>query len=184
MAAITGSMHEDGLADTADGFGGGATREEKLALMRDSRLGTFGGLALTFAVLLKAGALGAIGASPWHSALAIVCTAALSRALTFWHWITTSPARNEGMAYSAGRPDAESLAVGAVVGAAAAILLLVFFGGAALLALLLAALGVGLFSRLAEREIGGHTGDTIGAAQQVAEALIFAGLSSAATALA
>ena len=181
MAFLTGGMHEDGLADTADGFGGGATRAEKLALMRDSRLGTFGALALVFAILAKAGALGAIGASPWRGALAILCAAVISRALALWHWSATMPARSDGMAASAGRPDSESLAVGALAALAAAILLLLVFKFAALLALLLVAVAIRLFSRLCEKQIGGHTGDTIGAAQQIAEALLLAGLASAAT---
>jgi adenosylcobinamide-GDP ribazoletransferase len=181
MAFLTGGMHEDGLADTADGFGGGATREAKLDLMHDSRLGTFGALALIFAVVLKVVALGAIGGSPWRGALALVCVAAISRALALWHWSATMPARTDGMAASAGRPDSESLAVATLVAFVASVLLLIAFHLAAILALLLAAAGVTLFSQLAERQIGGHTGDTIGAAQQISEALLFTGLASAAT---
>jgi len=181
MAFLTGGLHEDGLADTADGFGGGATRERKLELMRDSRLGTYGALALALAILLKASALGAIGVFPWRGALAIVCVAALSRALALWHWSATEPARSDGMAASAGRPDRVSLTVAALTGLAAAVLLLLAFHLAAILALLLAGAGVGLFSRVAEKQIGGHTGDTIGAAEQIAEALLFTGLASAAT---
>ncbi len=181
MAVLTGGMHEDGLADTADGFGGGATRERKLELMHDSRLGTFGALALGLALLLKAAALGAIGGPPWRGALAILCVAAISRALALWHWSATMPARQDGMAASAGRPDSETLAVAALVGVIAAVPLLLVFKAAALLALLLAAVAVRLFTRLSEKQIGGHTGDTIGAAQQIGEALLFAGLSAAAT---
>lgn len=180
MAFLTGGLHEDGLADTADGFGGGATREKKLELMRDSRLGTYGALALVFSIVLKASALGAIGLSPWRGALAIVCVAALSRALALWHWSATEAARSNGMAASAGRPDQESLTVAALTGLAAAVLLLQAFHLAAIVALLLAGAGVGLFSRLAEKQVGGHTGDTIGAAQQITEALLFTGLASAA----
>jgi adenosylcobinamide-GDP ribazoletransferase len=181
MAFLTGGMHEDGLADTADGFGGGTTRAEKLDLMRDSRLGTFGALALLFAVLIKAGALGAIGASPWPGVLAILCAAVVSRALALWHWSATMPARTDGMAASAGRPDTESLAVAAIAGLAAGVLLLLAFKLVALLALLLAAVAIRLFTRLCEGQIGGHTGDTIGAAQQIGEVMLLAGLASAAT---
>src|SRR5579864_6859060 len=53
-AALTGALHEDGLADTADGFGGGATPEAKLTIMRDSRNGAYGVLALIFSVALRA----------------------------------------------------------------------------------------------------------------------------------
>ncbi len=184
MAFLTGGMHEDGLADTADGFGGGKTREEKLALMHDSRLGAFGGLALLFAILIKVAAIGAIGHSPWRAALAILCAAVASRTLALWYWNTTLPARPDGMAATAGRPDPESLAVASILGLAAAILLLLFFKFAALLGLVLAAAAVRLFASLSNRQIGGHSGDTIGAAQQVAEALLFAGLAAATSAAA
>src|ERR1700760_415860 len=60
-ALITGALHEDGLADTADGFGGGATREMKLEIMRDSRIGTFGVLALIFSIGLRAIAIADTG---------------------------------------------------------------------------------------------------------------------------
>src|SRR5204862_794236 len=59
--AVTGAFHEDGLADTADGFGGGKSREEKLAIMRDSRHGSFGVIALVLRGGLRAAALGTVG---------------------------------------------------------------------------------------------------------------------------
>ena len=59
--AVTGCLHEDGLADTADGFGGGATRERKLDIMRDSRIGTYGVCALIASILIRAGALASLG---------------------------------------------------------------------------------------------------------------------------
>ena len=181
MAVLTGGMHEDGLADTADGFGGGANREDRLILMRDSRLGTYGALALVFVIVLKAVALGSIGLSPGRAALAVVAVAVISRALALWHWSATGPARAEGMAVSAGRPDAASLTVGLVAGAVALVVLVPTFRLAALFAILLAAVAIMLFSRLTEHQIGGHTGDTIGAAQQIAETLLLAGLTSGAT---
>jgi adenosylcobinamide-GDP ribazoletransferase len=180
MALLTGAMHEDGLADTADGFGGGATRGRKLELMRDSRLGTYGAMALLFVVLTKVATLGAIGVSPWRGALALVCAAVVSRALALWHWSTTLPARPDGMAASAGRPDDDSLAVAGIAGGVAGLLLLIFFTFAGLLALLLAAVGARLTVRIAEDQIGGHTGDTIGATQQVTETLLFVGLAAGA----
>jgi adenosylcobinamide-GDP ribazoletransferase len=82
------------------------------------------------------------------------------------------------MAASAGRPDQPALLVGALSTAIPALVLLFFFGYAGVLALLMAATGVRLFSSLAERQIGGHTGDTIGAAQQIGETLLLAGLSA------
>ncbi|MGH6905574.1 MAG: adenosylcobinamide-GDP ribazoletransferase, partial [Geminicoccaceae bacterium] len=58
---LTGALHEDGFADVADGFGGGGTREAKLAIMRDPRIGSYGALALVLAVLARAGAVAGLG---------------------------------------------------------------------------------------------------------------------------
>jgi cobalamin synthase len=63
---ITGALHEDGLGDVADGFGGAFEREKKLAIMRDSRIGTYAGLALILSVAIRAAALTAIAEPPWR----------------------------------------------------------------------------------------------------------------------
>ena len=178
LAALTGGMHEDGLADAADGLAGGATREARLALMRDSRLGAFGALALIFAIAVKTAALAGFGLSPLYGALALLMAATLSRTMAIWHWNGTLPARMDGMAWAAGRPDSLALTVALGIGAVAALILLVAFGMSAIIAVLLAAVGVAFFSSLCRKAIGGHTGDTIGAAQQISEALLFAGLSA------
>ena len=178
MVALTGALHEDGLADTADGFGGGRSREQKLAIMRDSRLGTYGALALLFSVLVRAAALGSI-VYPGYPAgsLALLMVAVLSRSMALWHWNGTMPARPDGFAWAAGRPDWLSLLVGLISGAIAAIILLVAFGVAGLIGILLALVGLNAFTRQCRRQIGGHTGDTIGAAQQITETLLLVGLS-------
>jgi adenosylcobinamide-GDP ribazoletransferase len=178
MIAITGALHEDGLADTADGFGGGRSRERKLAIMRDSRLGTYGALALLFSVLIRAAALGSI-VYPGYPAgsLALLLVAVLSRSMALWHWNSTMPARPDGFAWAAGRPDWVSLLVGLISGGIAAIVLLVAFGVAGLIGILLALVALGFFTSLCRRQIGGHTGDTIGAAQQITETLLLVGLS-------
>jgi adenosylcobinamide-GDP ribazoletransferase len=170
-------MHEDGLADTFDGLGAGRSREMRLDIMRDSRLGAYGVLALVGNGILKVSALAAIGISPWHGAVAIVLAAVASRAMALWHWHATMPSRWDGMAWAAGRPDSLAFALGLGTGLLAGLIMLVAFGWTALIGILMAVLGVVVLSSLADRRLGGHTGDTIGAAQQVAEALIFAGLS-------
>ncbi|MEK9662411.1 MAG: adenosylcobinamide-GDP ribazoletransferase, partial [Alphaproteobacteria bacterium] len=80
---LTGALHEDGLADVADGFGGGADRDAKLAIMRDSRIGSYGVLALVAGFALKAAALIAIAqaAGAWVAIAALVAAAAWSRAV-------------------------------------------------------------------------------------------------------
>lgn len=175
---VGGGLHEDGLADVADGFGGGRTREAKLAIMRDSRLGSYGGLALVLLVTLKASTLYPLTAEPVRAVAALIAIAGVSRALALWHWHATLPARLEGLAWSAGRPDGLALMVGGVFGLAAALALVLMLGAAAGLALLYALAGALAFTALCRRQIGGHTGDTIGAVQQVAETLLLIGLSS------
>jgi adenosylcobinamide-GDP ribazoletransferase len=179
--AMTGALHEDGLADTSDGLAGGRSAEVRLAIMRDSSLGTYGALALVLALAVKGSALAALVSHPSRAVLALLGVAIASRAMALWHWSATSPARREGMAFAAGQPDSAALQIGLLSGLVAAIVLLIAFGFAALLGLALAALAIGFFSPLTNRRIGGHTGDTIGAAQQIAETLLFAGLSSVST---
>ena len=184
LTALTGALHEDGLADTFDGFGGGRTPEAKLAIMRDSRLGAYGALALIFTIVVRLAGLAAVGTSSASGALAIVCVAVLSRALALWHWQATPPARTDGLAQMAGRPDMPAFTIGLGVGVLAALALLATFGVAALIGTLMAAAAIALFSAMVKAQIGGHTGDTIGAAQQLAEAALFAGLAIAAPSLA
>jgi adenosylcobinamide-GDP ribazoletransferase len=179
LSALTGGLHEDGLADTADGFGGGAGRDSKLAIMRDSRIGSFGALALVFTVLVRTAALALLAFDPGQGAVALLCVAVLSRAAALWHWHQLLPARADGLGAGAGRPDWLALLVGIAAGIVAVIVLAAFFGGAALFALALAVLTVIAFTIFARRQIGGYTGDTVGAAQQVAETVLFAGLSAA-----
>lgn len=177
--AATGALHEDGLADTFDGLGGRGEKAGRLAVMRDSRLGAYGALALMLALLIKGSALAALAEHPPRAVLALLGAAMVSRALALWHWSTTSPARGDGLAFDAGQPDSAALQIGLLSGLLAAIVLLTGFGFAALFGVLLAVVAIGLFSPLTNRRLGGHTGDTIGAAQAIAETLLFVGLSSA-----
>jgi adenosylcobinamide-GDP ribazoletransferase len=178
LAAVTGALHEDGLADTADGLGGGRDRAAKLAIMRDSRLGTYGALALMFSVVVRIGSLSVLVLDPGRGALVLLMVAVISRALALWHWHVLAPARGDGLAVAGGQPDATSLAIGLATGALAAIPLLFMAFGAALFALALAILGTFAFNSLCRHQIGGHTGDTLGAAQQAAETLLLVGLST------
>jgi cobalamin synthase len=78
-AALTGALHEDGLADVADGFGGGATRERKLEIMRDSRIGAYGATALMLSLGLRAACLAALASSPGRAVLILAAAGAISR---------------------------------------------------------------------------------------------------------
>lgn len=163
---LTGALHEDGLADTADGFGGGHDREDKLAIMRDSRHGTYGILALVVSVGLRAAALAAIG-EPIHAALALISAHAVSRAALPPAMRLMSPARADGLAAAAGRPAGATVIAAVAIGTAIAL-----FGlgpARGIVAGILAAVAVAMAAWLAQRQVGGYTGDVLGAFQQIGE---------------
>src|SRR5690606_24070433 len=107
QAFLTGALHEDGLSDTADGVGGGRDRESALRIMKDSRIGTYGAVALVLSFALRGAALAAIAGSvtPTVAGLALLGVAALNRAAMVWHWSQLPPARADGVAASAGEPE-------------------------------------------------------------------------------
>ncbi len=167
-ALITGALHEDGLADLADGMGA-RSRERRLEIMRDSRIGAYGVLALIFSITLKAALLAGL---PWPGLAwaAMVGAAVLSRAVMPLCMLVLPPARADGLGQGAGRPDglvvAQSLGLGIVVAIA-------LFGWAMGLAAIVAALlAFVIVGWLARSRLGGYTGDVLGALQQVAEVFI------------
>ncbi|UJW74046.1 adenosylcobinamide-GDP ribazoletransferase [Rhizobium sp. SL42] len=171
--AITGALHEDGLSDTADGLGGGHDREKALTIMKDSRIGTYGALALILSIALRTTALAAL-CTPGANTPAIaawLAGASLSRGLMAWHWSALPSARVEGVASRAGAPGKQIANLALVLGGALAIAL----GWLTLpLAPLLAAVCVSgaisyVFTARIRHRLGGQTGDTIGACQQFAE---------------
>lgn len=163
---LTGALHEDGLADTGDGFGGGASRERKLEIMHDSRVGTYGALALIFSVMLRAAALVSISDSS-QVAVAILAAAALSRGAVAGAMAWLPFARHDGLAFSAGRPNAARTILALAFSAAIALVLLP--PKAAAITFVAAGLAAFAVAFLAKRAIGGQTGDVLGAAQQAAE---------------
>ncbi len=164
--AVTGAFHEDGLADTADGFGGGESRDDKLRIMRDSRHGTFGVLALVMSIALRAAALGTIG-EPIRAGLALIAAHAASRGALPALMRILAPARADGLGAMAGRPSRTVAIVAAVVGGGIALALLGPRTGA--IALLLSGAALALAAMLARRQIGGYTGDVLGFFQQIGE---------------
>ena len=171
VVIVTGALHEDALADCADGFGGGRTRDRKLEIMRDSCIGAFGGCAIGLSLLLRTSALTAICArSPGLAALVLLATASVSRAASLIPLVLLRPARDDGMG-AAARPDGPKLMVALVLALAASCVPLLAGAGpgqtlAAPVASMTAALAM---MALAFRMIGGQTGDVAGATQQVAE---------------
>jgi adenosylcobinamide-GDP ribazoletransferase len=167
--AATGCLHEDGLADTFDGFGGGADRERKLEIMRDSRIGTYGACALALSLLLRVAALASL-AAPGPVALALIAAHAGARATLPLFLALVSPARPDGLAADAGRPAPASVGVAALLGF---VVLLWSLGAArSVVALVLLLVVLGVMRRLCLRQIGGQTGDVAGALEQVGEVAV------------
>ena len=166
---ITGGLHEDGLADTLDGFGGGSGRERKLEIMRDSRIGTYGACALALSLLLRVGALASL-AGPGPVALALIAAHAGARAVLPLFLRLVPPARPDGLSAGAGRPTLSNAAAALLLGF---VFLLVSFGIArSVVAFLLLLAGLAVMRWLCLRQIGGQTGDAAGALEQVGEIVI------------
>lgn len=166
MALITGGLHEDGLADVADGFGGGGNKTRILEIMRDSRIGSFGVLALVFGIGIKASALSGVP-GPGFGWLTLIVAAVFSRAVLPIIMATMESARTDGLSRGAGRPTMTGALVGLGLGLIA--LFAVLPMKLAFIAIMLAIPLVGLIVLWAYRRLGGQTGDVLGAVQQVVE---------------
>jgi len=168
-ALITGCLHEDGLADTADGFGAGGTRERKLEIMRDSQIGTYGAAALILSLLLRVGAIASL-AEPALAALALIAAHAGARAVMPVFMRRVPRARQDGLSADAGAPPQRSSVLAAVIGLVALFLCLGL--SATLIAVVLLVAALGLMAWLSISQIGGQTGDVLGAVEQTSEILI------------
>jgi len=166
---LTGALHEDGLADTVDGLGGGRSREDALAIMRDSRIGAFGVLALLFSVGLRVSCLAAMPDAR-TAVNALVAAHALSRGLLPMAMLWLEPARSDGLGAEAGRPTPPTTTAALIIAIAAAMLALGSSRGLAAFAI--AGVAMGAVAILARRRIGGYTGDTLGATQQIGEIMV------------
>lgn len=170
MIACTGAFHEDGLADSADGIGGGWSVEDKLAIMKDSRIGTYGSAALILALLLKFAALASLNVAAVPVALII------GHALSRWSILPlvrctdyVSGDRGSGKAF-------ENAVTGARLASATFFVALLVLGFAANNALVLALVTVAVIiaSRwYCQRKLGGITGDTLGATNQLIELSVY-----------
>lgn len=165
MILATGGLHEDGLADTADGLGAGGDRERALAIMRDSRVGSFGAMALILSLLGRLMALGPLY-DPWLTTSVLVGAAMASRALMPVVMLIQPSARATGLAAEAGRPEPVRVAIGVGLALVACLVLL---RETALIAVAVSAAVALLVAHALGRRFGGCTGDTLGAVQQVAE---------------
>lgn len=173
---ITGALHEDGLSDCVDGFWGARDKERILEIMRDSRLGAYGTLALIFSIILKFSALTAVmdHVSSVQLFILIIITSGVSRGIMVWHWRALPPAREDGVAKHVGIPTSQALGENLII--SGILLALTILVGYSILNIVFAIpitiLSVYLFTRLVNKKINGHTGDTIGASQQISEAAL------------
>jgi adenosylcobinamide-GDP ribazoletransferase len=166
---LTGAFHEDGLADAADGFGGGRTAARKLEIMRDSRIGSYGALALGWSAVVRIAAVVSIG-KPHTVLIALVVAAAIARAGMIVPLLLLKPARTDGLAASMRRVPEWSATL-----AFAAALVLPFLLVAPVLAIVI--LGSGavtalIVTGLARWQVGGHTGDIVGATEVAVECVV------------
>jgi len=168
---LTGALHEDGLADVADGLGGGLTRERALEIMRDSRIGSYGTVTLGLVLAIKVAALAHIGTAVWA---ALIGAQGLSRLATVVMMVRLPYARAEGKAaFAEAGPGRDGMRIALATGAAAAAILAAGAGlGAALTAVIAALVVLIWFERVLRRRLGGHTGDALGAVQQLCETAI------------
>jgi len=168
---LTGAFHEDGLADTADGLGGGWDKEQVLAIMRDSRIGSYGAIALVMMLLTKYTTLTYISA--FTLPVMLVAGHALSRLAATLLIRVQVYVRESGKARpTARRMSAGELALAGVFGLAPLALLPLTY----LWALLPVALVWWWFSRKLQQRIGGYTGDCLGAMQQLCEVTFYLGV--------
>lgn len=167
---ITGALHEDGLADTADGLWGGWTPERRLEIMKDSRIGAYGVLALILGISARWAALWMLfELSPTAAAAGILVSSAASRGMMPLIMAILPNARSDGLSVHVGD-------VGLTTALAAlgfSILIALIFGGwGGLAAMIWAALVAWAIGRIAVTKIGGQTGDILGATQQLTEIAI------------
>lgn len=178
LVAMTGALHEDGLADVADALGGWSV-EQRLAIMKDSRVGAFGVCALILAFALRVGALaGLLATGPLPAAAGLIAAVSVSRLAGLWMLAALPFARADGLARSAGVPGRASRWRALGIGLIVLIVLIVpligptgLVGGA-----LFGVVAFLLVVRLARAQFGGQTGDVAGAATILVEIAFLIGL--------
>ena len=177
---VTGAFHEDGWADTCDGLGGGWTREQVLAIMKDSRIGSYGTIGLVMMLLAKFHALDNLASyNPETLVLAMLVAHPLSRLAAVSLMVVLDYARTDASAKSADaarRPTSLELGLATLGGI---LPLLMMEPMPALLCLGAACLVAGLAMRTFHLRLGGYTGDCLGATQQAAELAIYFGVQAA-----
>ncbi len=174
MVLATGALHEDGLADTADGLGGGTTRARKLEIMRDSRIGCYGALALLLSVIIRAATIAAPN-DPHRVLGGLIVAGALGRGGILVVLAMLRPARDDGMGAAVGDVSRTGLGAGLGLAVAGSFVAGALLGApvAIVLAAVILAGGVAFgMARFVQARIGGYTGDVLGAVEVVTECVV------------
>ena len=171
---LTGALHEDGFADTCDGFGGGWSPEERLRIMKDSRIGTYGALGLVFLLLLKFFALLQIETAilpwAWFAGNTLSRFVSISQ-LRFLDYVQDAAKSKSG-------PMTEFSGVDLIVNAVFGLLPLLFIGNQVWVVLPAVAIVWWFLLMYFKRKLGGVTGDCLGATQQLSEVVFYLCLAS------
>ncbi|MGR3714707.1 MAG: adenosylcobinamide-GDP ribazoletransferase [Shimia sp.] len=165
LVILSGAMHEDGLADTADGLWGGWDKARRLEIMKDSHIGAYGVIALCLSLAARWGAIAVILAASdwaWH----LVAVAMVSRAAMPLVMTALPHARAEGLAHAQGRVPRNTALAGLTIATGATFLMV---GWTALILAAVAFVTAALCAATARVKIGGQTGDILGATQQIGE---------------
>lgn len=164
LAILTGGMHEDGLADCADGFGGALEKDRRLEIMKDSRIGAFGAIALVLFLLVRANSMDSLMHLSFIAPLMAV--GAASRLPMILAMYAMPNARDGGLSQTIGAPPEASM------GIAISLTLVICFiciGWSGIFVFAWAMIAAGVMAIIAHKAIGGQTGDVLGAIQQWAE---------------
>jgi adenosylcobinamide-GDP ribazoletransferase len=173
LVIVTGAMSEDALADAVDGLFGGHTVEDRLAIMKDSRHGTYGVCAIVLLLVLRIGAIASL-ANPLAAAGVLLASQIMARSGALWLTLALPPARSGGAAATAGQVTRQSFGIGAVFMVVLSFVLAGFAVGVLglIVAYGLAALAIWGWITLCRRMVGGQTGDLIGALQALIEVAV------------
>lgn len=164
LVMLTGAMHEDGIADCADGFWGAMSVKKRLEIMKDSRIGAYGTIAIVLTLLARWS--GILPFSGLNLILGLAVVGAISRASMLLIMHQLPYARNDGLAASVGHPETTTIVIGVSIAFALAV---VCFGFAGVGVFTIGMLPTLAIAWLAMNKIGGQTGDVLGATQQVSE---------------
>jgi adenosylcobinamide-GDP ribazoletransferase len=180
-ALTTGAFHEDGLADTADSIGGGMSAKRRLEIMRDSRIGSYGSMALILVVMLKIFAISALlnryGVS--NTMLSLISAAMLSRVVGLLPHMIVPSARSDGRSADVNKPQPVPAFLAILISIIFCFIALADFGALKIIFGLLLVAGLTFIICVwSKRKINGQTGDILGAIQQVSEVALLVVLNS------